>query len=1111
MTDITGIILNNFTDAQHKAASEQGCDIIVRAGAGSGKTGTLVGRYLYLLNENREWRPSDITAVTFTNKAAREMQSRIRERMLEIASAAGDPDEEQFWMGRLEEMDNACIGTIHSLYGRILRKHPAEAGLDPAFQVIDANESAVLIADEIEAVLSEISYDPVYEALLSFYDVDDISKILTKMIENRAGCDAATAISAVKTIPYLTEKVRAFLSDPYIASLIDEYREDVETPGFDKTSGAMGPKIRNLIAAWDESHDKLENNAHPADCLIPIHKVLAGKISPRKDGRHQNAQTIKDRFYQDYHFLRDLDKDKDHDIDWYKERWERYDQAEDCLKKLWPKVKKAYQDALDASQKVDFDGLESRTLELLHNHPEICREWIGRIKALLVDEYQDVNEEQAELFSLLDPDHDRLFSVGDKKQSIYGFRGTNVALFDRRGNDVVRNGGHDIKLDITFRTDEELLQPMGKLLESVMADPDLQGKDFYADYEPMRRMDKKTFPRIDYPRLNILLGNAWDTAQGVAAGLLAQRLLEMKGTGTIGTWDDVAVLCRSSRDFTHYEAALETRKIPYITVAGKGFYDRPEIRDVKNMLRAAENPYDDTALCGFLLSPSIGFTPEMLALLFKAANSGSQKKSFSRTLRDREFSFEDPDKQKRLERARKILSELNRIAGQVTVDEVLAELYRLTGCRTMLAGDSRERAWLNLDKLLMDARSSGKTSVTEFLEYLDVIDDTGAREGEAPSENTGAVRIMTIHQAKGLQFKVTVVGNASKGFSSSSPEFITDEKGAIVFRSKSKHPRYLAAVLKETEREKAEWLRLFYVAATRAEHSLILCGNRQKKDSSSDSWMFRAMQQFPDACWNEETYTGPAYGFDGNTILFRCLAESPETPGQSAENNESEKPPEADVSLLAEIPAREPAEYEKENDFSLTVGKMVHKGIEIWQFPDGENKNPFLESALDKILLQSDRLSESEQKAALDKAKLLLMRFRNSDFYSRCENAEMRLHEQPFSLPVKNYSVNGVIDLLMKEKGRYTIVDFKTDGLKTLSELTEAVNRHSRQLNGYRRAVRMTLGAEPQVLICFLDYCGKVVCEPVGEESGFPEDEPVPMDYEIYPPEEDELFDDIAD
>ncbi len=162
---------------------------------------------------------------------------------------------------------------------------------------------------------------------------------------------------------------------------------------------------------------------------------------------------------------------------------------------------------------------------------------------------------------------------------------------------------------------------------------------------------------------------------------------------------------------------------------------------------------------------------------------------------------------------------------------------------------------------------------------------------------------------------------------------------------------------------------------------------------------------------------------------------------------------------------REPADHGRENDFSLTVGKRVHKGIEIWQCSDGENNNPALESALDKILLQNDRLSESEQKAALDKAKLLLTRFRDSEFYSRCENAEVRLHEQPFSLPVRNFTVNGVIDLLMKEKGRYTIVDFKTDSMKTLSELCEAVKRLARQLNEYRKAVRMTLGAEPQVLI----------------------------------------------
>ena len=149
-------------------------------------------------------------------------------------------------------------------------------------------------------------------------------------------------------------------------------------------------------------------------------------------------------------FVRDLlDKenpclgDKDHSADWYKDNWEKYEKADILLRKLWPELKKAYWRALDSTDAVDFDELETRALRLLHEDPSICNLWQSRIKSLLVDEYQDTNEDQAELFSLLDPAHDRLFAVGDKKQSIYGFRGTNVSLFDKRGQSVAESGGED--------------------------------------------------------------------------------------------------------------------------------------------------------------------------------------------------------------------------------------------------------------------------------------------------------------------------------------------------------------------------------------------------------------------------------------------------------------------------------------------------------------------------------------------------------------------------------------------------------------------------------------------------------------------------------------------
>ena len=178
-------ILKGLSENQRKAAETTGCDILVRAGAGSGKTKTLVARYLLLLDENREWTPADITAVTFTRKAAREMQSRIRQQMVTLA-AESTGEEKQFWLERLNEMDSANIGTIHSLCGRILRAHPAEARLDPQFSVLDDAEAAMLITQVIETAIERISTDPAFDDLLKFYSGSDLTKILNAMLKNAA-------------------------------------------------------------------------------------------------------------------------------------------------------------------------------------------------------------------------------------------------------------------------------------------------------------------------------------------------------------------------------------------------------------------------------------------------------------------------------------------------------------------------------------------------------------------------------------------------------------------------------------------------------------------------------------------------------------------------------------------------------------------------------------------------------------------------------------------------------------------------------------------------------------------------------------------------------------
>ncbi len=1104
------IILKGLSPSQREAAESTAVDVLVRAGAGSGKTKTLVARYLLLLDENREWKPADITAVTFTRKAAREMQSRIRTEMMKLARLSdSDPDEKKFWLERLNEMDSANIGTIHSLCARILRAHPAEAGLDPAFSVLEDNNSAMLTAQIVEETISRISADREYETLLSFYDGKRLTRILSEMLKNRGKTDELMAVPGEKTVYYLRKKVNEFLSDPKYSEIIAEYREDTQSPDFDRRAGNLADNIRRLVNTYDEGMEILKTCSHPADAAAHFYSPFIG-WDFRQGNKQMKAGAMKfrDQLTTDFPFLKADDKGRD--IQWYKDFWEDYDKAENCLRKLWPSIRNEYLKMLDSSQAIDFEAMETMTLDLLRKRPEIREAWTSQIRALLVDEFQDTNDAQAELFTLLNPSHNRLFAVGDKKQSIYGFRGTNVALFDRRGAEILEYEGKDVLLDTTYRTEPELLAPMGGLLEKVMADADLAGKEYFAAYEAMSTPEmpyNKPDPLLKVqPSVEVLISDIQqkaDDPKGECAGrMLAQRLTELMDAGLIHTWNDAAILCRNSNDFKQFEDALEAWQIPYVTVAGKGYYDRPEIRDILNTLHAAENPHDNVALTGFLLSPSIGFSLEMAALVYKYANRGGIKMSFYQALTDEGFSYGTEDKQKKLERARSILGSLIRLTGQVPLDEVLEEACRLTGIRTMLAFDSGDRAWLNIDKLLLTARESGLTSVSEFLEYLENIKETGAREGEAPSDNNGAIRIMTIHQAKGLEFRVTVIAeNESRPHY---PQFSANSDGAPVFYSSPAVPQYLDAQKLDNDRDKAEWLRLFYVAATRAEYRIIFVGNKPAAGGTKDSWLRRLTAELPDEMLQPGENIGPAWGLGGETVMIRCSSELPAAPAFSPDQAVSEITVRNDCSLMDPLPERTEKPRRPGNPFALAVGNLVHNGMELWRFPEENRSDPVLKDAFRKILMLSDNLDTGEQQAAIEKAEMLLLRFRKSEAFTLIESAEERRHEVPFSFTKWNFTVNGVIDLLMKDREGYKIIDFKTDDLKDVNAFDNAVKDHSRQLENYRAALKTTLGEDPRCEICFLDYCGKVILQPVGKDlAGLQDEEEEPAEWPPEEPEED--------
>ncbi|MGE5141333.1 MAG: 3'-5' exonuclease, partial [Rudaea sp.] len=383
----------------------------------------------------------------------------------------------------------------------------------------------------------------------------------------------------------------------------------------------------------------------------------------------------------------------------------------------------------------------------------------------------------------------------------------------------------------------------------------------------------------------------------------------------------------------------------------------------------------------------------------------------------------------------------------------------------------------------------------EFLEYVETLRSVGAREGEAPAEAEGSVRLMTIHKAKGLEFPVVVLADASRGRPSSRTEVLFSSELGVTARPADEKRAPLSFALAQAadlDREKAEDRRLLYVAATRAQDKLIICGH---KTTAKNTWMSQlaeaasidldALVQKP-AAWQ--------------TAVLNCgqevqaiAAPMPSTVDKMAPAARQEKSATSLAPLYVPIALSRAGETDgkrREDEQaadqarrltsrtrradSMLVGRLLHAAVRRWRFAP--------EAAVDALLraeaFRFGLIDEESLQATLAHVKLLLERFAADPLWAEI-NAAARQHEIPFTFILDGTVATGSIDLLYKRPaGRWRIVDFKTDALAGEAEMRDRMNRHHiSQMRRYQNAARTLLHESPEGLILFLDLAGKLRIE----------------------------------
>ncbi|MBI5959053.1 MAG: UvrD-helicase domain-containing protein [Chloroflexi bacterium] len=651
----------NFTDEQSNAIYTFDRHLIVTAGAGSGKTRVLVERFMALLG--REDQPSlpSIVAITFTEKAAREMRDRVRGAIESRIRAAVEVQDEaalERWQSHQDALTRARIGTIHGLCTALLRANPAEAGIDPLFEVLDETEAALLRDDAIETALARlVSERHGASALLGAYDLAQVREALRAYLVLSKAQEIQRALPA--SPEDLLDQWRSMWQES-AAVLMAQVREDVDLrAALDAFGPGDLPPIDKISDMWRivHAHTPALLGDSPA-AFLDAAGVLAGRInlqggSPKAWGdkelfaeSKEALKLIRERAKMLVDLLPPLSDDDAEAAEWVFHWAAAIQWAADI-----------YQQMKQDRGVLDFDDLETCARDLLVHYPGAAARYAdpvsGEFKYLLVDEFQDTNQAQRDIIYALAgvgrPGSDgRLFVVGDPKQSIYAFRGADVSVFDDVRADLVRRGGADLPLSMSFRTHHNLVATFNGVFERILAPG--QGDSAYrvdggsAAYEvtlgtPLRAFrpsDPTSAPDHDCPLTLILMQKPADKTIGAdfdsetlrqceawAVASHLRRLVQdqspvwdrSKNTYRPVGYGDMALLFQSMTHVPLYEDVFKAAGLPYVTVAGKGYYDRQEVWDVLNLLRALHNPADDLSLAAALRSPLFGFSDEALLAL----------------------------------------------------------------------------------------------------------------------------------------------------------------------------------------------------------------------------------------------------------------------------------------------------------------------------------------------------------------------------------------------------------------------------------------------------------------------------------------------------------------
>jgi ATP-dependent helicase/nuclease subunit A len=1094
------------------AAASFDRNLVVTAGAGTGKTTLLVDRLVHLLLRNPDpLKITEIVALTFTNKAADEIKLRLRQRLqafLDIRldreaaseSAATTKNAVEALValyqlskneldsrvhGALRNLERSDIGTIHSFAASVLRLYPLEAGVDPQFHEDDGAAFERLFDEQWDLWLDqELSlrspHGDDWRRILARCELDQI-KALAKSIAAE-NVDLRQNSHSAASVPAALRQWLGKLQGK-AAALIERHPED-----------RLNEKLVRM--ARDALGEFMNGGPLPGEFKDEFALLLEKSINRNLKGWPPEDIADAQEFVRAAKGLVQVDGE-----------------LTAALWRLLAPYAREFRDRFVREGHLSFDGLLVRARDLLRDQPRVRAELKRRYRAILIDEFQDTDPIQYEILLYLAERSGqeatdwrqvklvpgKIFVVGDPKQSIYAFRRADIEAYLEVVEKIIKaQDGMECRLTTNFRSNADILDAVNGIFEILIRAQDVVQPSYIAIHPaPGRGAAPSEIPKLLVRKI-VAEDESMDaeTARRLEGESLARWLKEQvlgkaailnpRGEKVFARPKDIAILLRKLTDIHDYLEPLRRQGIRYVVEGERHFYAAKEIIDAVNLLRAVENPHDRLALVGVLRSPLGALTDQQIYELhrhnrldYRAAEKLAGKNV-------------PPHLNLLYETLARLHDETRRLSIGAAVAHVFATLPVALLAACYFHG---EQAVANLQKLAQQADLLGREGLTTFREAIRELEQRVLEvkdEGESvlAEENLDAVRIMSIHKAKGLEFPIVILAGCqagTEGRRSADAEALFDWSTGLTGLRIGAICDLAGLYIAERTRLRTveEQKRLLYVAMTRARENLIIsCAPSGRR--SGGSFLSMLDEALDESIANaEESKTVSAAA---GKVAIAVVSEKLAPPGRARGKPKRGKKRSAWKSFI-DTWVRRDAAYEKAQQVpafitptllkrqeevsteagsqakgqvyrstpAAVIGDLAHRFLQAWNF-SGDSKE--LQAQLGDFVAHT---LGSETAALRQKTESELQdifrAFTGCSAYVEIAGSRILGREVPLLMPWNGQIMEGVIDLIYEKNGLLYLADYKTDRIDP-SELTEAAARYCQQAEIYTRAARLSLNRE---------------------------------------------------